>query len=116
MTLRTQQALLVILALSAALVGGWATADPHSFYASFPGAGHHWVAMDGPYNEHLVRDVGSLNLSLVVLVFTALLIGTRLMARRVQHAQTYPGARLAGRGRRRTAGSIPAITSSFRTK
>jgi hypothetical protein len=33
MTLRTQQVLLVILALSAALVGGWATADPQSFYA-----------------------------------------------------------------------------------
>jgi Domain of unknown function (DUF4345) len=66
MTVRTQQVLLVILALSAAMVGGWATADPQSFYASFPGAGHHWVALDGPYNEHLVRDVGGLYLSLLV--------------------------------------------------
>ena len=37
--------------------------------------------MDGPYNQHLVRDVGSLNLALVVLVFAALVVGTRTMAR-----------------------------------
>ena len=37
--------------------------------------------MDGPYNQHLVRDVGSLNLALVVLVFAALVIGTHTMAR-----------------------------------
>ena len=43
--------------------------------------GRGWVAMDGPYNQHLVRDVGSLNLALVVLVFAALVIGTRQMVR-----------------------------------
>ena len=37
---------------------------PKSFYEDFPGAGRVWVAVDGPYNEHLVRDVGSLNLAL----------------------------------------------------
>ena len=37
--------------------------------------------MDGPYNEHLVRDVGSLNLAIVVLVLAALFVSTRSLAR-----------------------------------
>ncbi|HTD50626.1 MAG TPA: hypothetical protein VK771_08500, partial [Acidimicrobiia bacterium] len=53
---------------------------PRSFYNDFP-FGRGWVAMDGPYNEHLVRDVGTLNLALVVLVFAALAIGTRPIVR-----------------------------------
>ena len=40
---------------------------PASFYDDFPGLGRMWVAPDGPYNEHLVRDVGELNLALVVI-------------------------------------------------
>jgi hypothetical protein len=32
----------------------------------------HWVAADGPYNEHLVRDVGGLYLALLVLSVSAL--------------------------------------------
>ena len=38
-------------------------------------------SMDGPYNQHLVRDVGSLNLALVVLVLAALFVSTRTLAR-----------------------------------
>jgi len=30
-----------------------------------------WVAVDGPYNEHLVRDVGELNLALAVVAIVA---------------------------------------------
>lgn len=45
-------------------VGSWAAAVPRSFYDSFPGLGTVWVAVDGPYNEHLVRDVGALYLGL----------------------------------------------------
>lgn len=71
MTLRIQQVLLVVLGLSAALVGGWATFAAHSFYDSFPGFGHHWVSMDGPFNAHLVRDVGGLYLSLLVVTVCA---------------------------------------------
>ena len=67
MKLRFKRVLLAILAISAADVGGWATVAPHSFYNSFPGGGHHWVSMDGPYNEHLVRDVGGLYLALLVM-------------------------------------------------
>jgi len=61
-------------------VGIQAAFTPRSFYDDFP-FGRGWVAMDGPYNEHLVRDVGTLNLALVVLVFAALMIGTRSIVR-----------------------------------
>jgi hypothetical protein len=64
--------LLVGLAWSAALVGVWATFAPRSFYRSFPGGGREWIAADGPYNEHLVRDVGELNLALLVVTLGAL--------------------------------------------
>ena len=72
--------LLWLLALGQIGVGIQALFFPRSFYDDFP-FGRGWVAMDGPYNQHLVRDVGSLNLALVVLVFAALLVGRRTMAR-----------------------------------
>lgn len=56
-----------ILGLNAALVGVWAGAFPLSFYRDFPWPGAHWVSALGPYNEHLVRDVGGLYLALLVL-------------------------------------------------
>ena len=55
------------LAVSAAVVGVWAAAFPSSFYTGFPAPGRHWVSALGPYNEHLVRDVGALYLALLVL-------------------------------------------------
>lgn len=58
------------LALNSAVVGLWAQLAPRSFYDRFPGFGQAWVAVDGPYNEHLTRDVGGLNLALTV-VFVA---------------------------------------------
>jgi hypothetical protein len=58
---------LVLLALSAADTGVWATLAPRSWYDMFPGAGHYWVAVLGPYNEYLSRDVGGLYLALLVL-------------------------------------------------
>jgi hypothetical protein len=51
-------------------VGIWAQFAPASFYTSFPG-GRGWVAADGPYNEHLIRDVGGLNLALAVIALAA---------------------------------------------
>ena len=59
------------LALIWAQVGGWALFAPRSFYDGYPGLGRTWVAVDGPYNEHLVRDVGALNLALVVVLVAA---------------------------------------------
>ncbi len=60
------------LAAIALVLGVWAGAAPRSFYDSFPGLGMTWVAVDGPYNEHLVRDVGALNLALTVVLVAAL--------------------------------------------
>lgn len=54
-------------------VGLWASVAPRSFYDDFPGGGRRWVAVDGPYNEHLVRDFGALNLALTAVVAVALL-------------------------------------------
>ena len=56
--------IVALLAISALVLGFWAAFDPRGFYANFPGGGRHWVSADGPYNEHLVRDFGSLNLGL----------------------------------------------------
>lgn len=59
-----------LLAAALATVGVWAQFAPASFYTSFP-VGRAWVAADGPYNEHLVRDVGGLNLALAFLLGVA---------------------------------------------
>jgi nucleoside-diphosphate-sugar epimerase len=50
---------------------------PRSFYDSFPGFGMHWVAVDGPYNEHLVRDLGGANLALRAVILFAIARPTR---------------------------------------
>lgn len=57
---------LAILTLTGLYVGTWATFFPQSFYDSFPGFHRIWVGVDGPYNEHLIRDVGGLYLALGV--------------------------------------------------
>ncbi len=55
------------LAIASAPLGIWGLLAPKSFYDNFPGLGRQWIANDGVYNEHLVRDVGALNLALIVL-------------------------------------------------
>jgi hypothetical protein len=72
---------LVVIAGGSLLVGIWAQGFPRSFYDDFPGLGRVWVAVDGPYNEHLVRDVGGLNLALASVAIIALLTGSSLVAR-----------------------------------
>lgn len=62
--MRLRQAILVVTAVIGLFVGGWAAFAPGSFYDAFPGVGRVWVAVDGPFNEHLVRDVGALYLAL----------------------------------------------------
>lgn len=64
MTPSVRRILLWVLVLLGSYVGFWATFFPASFYESFPGPFSSWVAADGPYNEHLVRDVGTFNLAL----------------------------------------------------
>ncbi|MGY1751576.1 hypothetical protein [Blastococcus sp. SYSU D01042] len=66
MTPTARRILLWILVLPGLYVGLWATLAPASFHESFPGPFSSWVAADGPYNEHLVRDVGTFNLGLAV--------------------------------------------------
>ena len=73
MTTRIRQVVALLLAASAAYVGGWASIAPSSFFRSFPGLGMHWTAVDGPYNQHLVWDVGGLYLSLLVISVCAAL-------------------------------------------
>ena len=62
---------LLLLAAASLVVGLWALLVPRSFYYDFPWPGREWVSTLGPYNEHLVRDVGALNLALGVLLATA---------------------------------------------
>lgn len=60
----TRRILLGCLVLLGLYVGIWAAFLPASFYASFPGPFSPWIAAGGPFDEHLVRDVGTLNLGL----------------------------------------------------
>jgi len=71
MAIRVIRVALVVLAFIALWTGLWATVSPRAFYDNFPGAGHAWVAADGPYNEHLIRDFGSLNLALAAVTIIA---------------------------------------------
>jgi hypothetical protein len=71
-----------LLFLAATTVNGslWALPFPHSFYENFPLPGRDWVSALGPYNEHLVRDYGALNLALgILLVATAIFFERRLI-------------------------------------
>jgi hypothetical protein len=71
---------LFLLGFPALVVGVWASAAPRSFYDDFPGAGSPWVSPDGPFNLHLVRDVGALNLALAIVTFTAMVaLGSALV-------------------------------------
>jgi hypothetical protein len=71
---------LSLLAATALGGGFWALILPRSFYEDFPLPGRDWVSTLGPYNEHLARDHGALNLALgVLLVFAAVMLERRLV-------------------------------------
>ncbi|WP_115945055.1 hypothetical protein [Amycolatopsis thermalba] len=74
-------AILTLLALTGLVVGFWAAVLPESFYGDFPGIRPSWVSLDGPYNEHLVRDVGSMFLALGALAVGAIVVRTTTAAR-----------------------------------
>jgi len=78
---RLRRVALVVIAGASLVVGVWAQGFPRSFYDDFPGMGRVWVAVDGPFNEHLVRDVGGLNLGLAFVAILALATGSSLLAR-----------------------------------
>ncbi len=72
---------LALLAFAESVVGGWALIAPRSFYDDFPGGGSGWVSALPPYNEHLTRDVGALNLALALLLCWAALTLERRLVR-----------------------------------
>jgi hypothetical protein len=72
---------LAIIAIGYLPVGLWATFAPRSFYDNFPGLGHHWVRGDPPFNQHLVTDVGGLNLALGAIAVVALIALTPMLVR-----------------------------------
>jgi hypothetical protein len=79
--LLVQRLALAVTAIGSGMLAAWILVAPRSFYDDFPGAGHHWVSADGPYNEHLLRDVGALSLALTVTVVAALIVRTNAAVR-----------------------------------
>lgn len=74
--------ILVLTGIVEAWLGLWAQLAPSWFYPSFPGwPWQGWVSMDGPYNEHLIRDFGGLNLALAAVLIGAAVIGSTSAAR-----------------------------------
>ncbi|WP_420151204.1 hypothetical protein [Spirosoma sp.] len=69
---RWVQAILLYLLVANTLPGAWALFMPRNFYDSFPGFGRTWVSVDGPFNEHLIRDVGAFFLALATLCLLTL--------------------------------------------
>lgn len=64
--------LLLALGIPQALIGVWALAAPRSFYDDFPAGTDGWVHVLGPFDEHLVTDVGALFVALgFLLAFAA---------------------------------------------
>jgi hypothetical protein len=76
---------LLIVAATPLAGGLWALLFPRAFYDDFPLPGSGWVSTLGPYNEHLIRDYGALNLAMAVLLLAA---GVLLERRLVQVALT----------------------------
>ncbi|WP_344818209.1 hypothetical protein [Microbacterium soli] len=84
----------ILLGVTAAIgvyVGLWAAVWPTGFYDAFPGFGRIWVAVDGPFNEHLIRDVGALYLGLAVASIAAAFARDAAAARVVGVAWTVFG-------------------------
>ncbi|MFJ3892800.1 hypothetical protein [Streptomyces sp. NPDC090083] len=60
-----------LLALVGLYTGLWAYFSPSGWYRDFPGFGLKWLPQLGPYNEHLVKDAGSMFLALACLAVVA---------------------------------------------
>lgn len=83
MTTSTRRLALWTLSALAGVIGAWALFFPASFYDDFPGFGLLWISVDGPFNEHLIRDVGAFYLALtaagIAVALSRTLEGTRAM-------------------------------------
>lgn len=71
------------LALPVVVIGGWALIAPRNWYRDFPVSSAHWISGLGAYQEHLVRDFGSLYLALGLLLVLAAVALDRLLVRAV---------------------------------
>ncbi len=69
---RLKRLLLAINAATLLPLAVWPLVSPTNFYKTFPGLGMHWIDINGPYNEHFLRDFGALNAALLVVVVYAL--------------------------------------------
>lgn len=63
--------LLLVLGIPQALIGLWALFAPRSFYDDFPAGTDGWVNQLGPFDEHLVTDVGALFVAIGVFAILA---------------------------------------------
>jgi len=70
---------LVLLGLPQLVLGVWALISPTGFYDTFPGGGQHWLPAYGPYDSHLVTDVGATFLAIGVLMLLAAYVLERRM-------------------------------------
>lgn len=70
-----------LLAITGIVIGLWALLLPEQWYRSFPGFGLDWVPMGGPYNHHLVTDVGAFFLGFGALSLAALYYRDSVTAR-----------------------------------
>jgi AhpD family alkylhydroperoxidase len=72
---------LLVLAVTTLVDGLWARLAPHSFWSGFPTADTHWVKTLGPYDGHLITDLGGLWLGMgVTLLAAAIVLERRLVA------------------------------------
>jgi hypothetical protein len=69
---RWVQVLLGINLVSLLPLAIWPLVSPRGFYDNFPGGSYHWIDINGPYNEHFLRDFGALNAALAVVIVFAL--------------------------------------------
>ena len=72
---------LLLVAATTLGAGLWSLPFPRSFYGDFPFPGWDWISTLGPYNEHLVRDYGAMNLALGVLLVSAAISPERRLSR-----------------------------------
>jgi hypothetical protein len=71
------------LALPVIVIGAWALVAPHNWYDNFPTGSADWISGLGAYQEHLVRDFGSLYLALGLLLLFAGVVLDRLLVQPV---------------------------------
>ena len=74
---------LVSLAVPVIVIGGWALLAPRNWYDNFPIDSADWISSLGAFQEHLVRDFGSLYLALGLLLLFAGVVLDRLLVQAV---------------------------------